>query len=191
MLRNHAGRAGRGPGQRAHRAGPRGEPAAGRAAAAGPTPGEVPAGLVPLLSASGPRDQSAIAAFSADPAAAVADLTAHGFKHAYVAQYAEAGGARVVSVVVVRFGDEAGAVADLTGDLAAGSGEVLALPLVGDAPAGAQARRQPLPGQAVGELVTVRFRRGATTWLLAYGDRPSADPQVALRLARLLTDRTT
>ena len=52
-----------------------------------------------------------------------------------------------------------------------------------------QVRRQPLPGDDAGELVTVRIRKGATTWLLAYGARPTADPQVPVELARALVDR--
>jgi hypothetical protein len=91
-------------------------------------------------------------------------------------------------VVVVRFADAAGAKADLEGDLAGSSGDVVATEQVGEA---SQARRQPLPGEAGGELVTLRFRQGATTWLLAYGARPTADPQVAVALARALVERAT
>ena len=153
-----------------------------------PQPDEVPPGMVPLLAATGSRDAAAIAEFSADPAAASTALREHGFERAYVAQYADPRDGRVLSVVVVRFADAAGATADLTGDLAASAGE-----LVQTAPVGqqSQVRRQPLPGDEEGELVTVRFRQGATTWLLAYGARPTADPQVAVELARLLGERST
>ncbi len=151
-----------------------------------PTPAEVPTGMVPLLTSSGPRDAAAIAAFSADPGAAAKDLAAHGFQRAYVAQYAEPTGSRVLSVVVSRFADAAGATADLAGDLAASSGEALPAPDVGEQ---SQARRQPLPGTTPGQLVTLRFRQGATTWLLAYGDRPSADAAAVSGLAPLLVAR--
>lgn len=151
-----------------------------------PTPAEVPAGMVPLLTGSGPRALQAVADYSADPAAAARSLTEHGFRSAYVAQYADPAGARVLSVVVVRFASPQGAEDDLEGDLASSSGEVVDGGTVGEA---SQARRQPLPGGGPGELVTLRFRQGATTWLLAYGDRPEADADVALRLGALLAAR--
>ena len=151
-----------------------------------PAPDEVPPGMVPLLTASGPRDVAAIAAYSGDPAAAAAALTEHGFSSAYVVQYADPAGARVLSVVVVRFADAVGATADLTADLAGSSGDVVERERVGEA---SQVRRQPLPGAGGGELATVRFRQGATTWLLAYGDRPTADAAVAVRLGQLLAAR--
>ena len=153
-----------------------------------PEPDEVPAGMVPLLAGSGSRDARAIAEFSADPAAAARALADHGFRSAYVAQYAHPTDGRVLSVVVVRFADAAGAQADLASDLAGTTGDVLDLPPVGET---SQARRQPLPGDQPGELVTLRFRDGPTTWLLAYGARPTADPQVLLELARPLVERAT
>lgn len=153
-----------------------------------PTPEEVPPGMVPLLAGSGSRDAAAIAEFSADPAAAAKALAEHGFRSAYVAQYAHPSDGRVLSVVVARFADAAGAKADLEGDLAASSGDVVAVETVGEQ---SQLRRQPLPGDAGGELVTLRFRQGAITWLLAYGERPSADPQVAVGLAGPLLERLT
>ena len=153
-----------------------------------PEPDEVPPGMVPLLAGSGGRDAAAIAEFSSDPAAAAEALAEHGFRNAYVAQYAHPTDGRVLSVVVVRFADAAGAQADLEGDLASSSGEVVAVGTVGEQ---SQLRRQPLPGDDAGELVTLRFRQGATTWLLAYGARPTADPQVAVELAQPLLERTT
>ena len=96
------------------------------------------------------------------------------------------GAGRVLSAVVVRFADAAGAEADLAGDLTGAGGEVVDVPTVGEQ---SQVRRQPLPGESDGELVTVRFREGATTWLLAYGAAPKADPAVAVELARALVDR--
>jgi hypothetical protein len=152
-----------------------------------PEPQEVPTGMVPLLAGSGARDARAIAEFSADPAAAASALASHGFRSAYVAQYAHPSDGRVLSVVVARFADAAGATADLTGDLAGSAGEVVEVANVGDA---SQARTQPLPGSEEGELVTLRFRKGATTWLLAYG-APQADPQVAVELAERLVERAT
>lgn len=151
-----------------------------------PAPDEVPAGMVPLLAGSGARDLQAVAGFSSDPVAAAAALTANRFSSAYVAQYAHPSDGRVLSVVVARFADAAGAEADLAADLAGSSGDVLDVPVVGE---GSQARRQALPGEGGGELVTLRFRAGPTTWLLAYGARPTADPQVAVALARVLVDR--
>ena len=76
-------------------------------------------------------------------------------------QCADPAGARVLSVVVKR-------------------------ERVGEA---SQLRRQPLPGAGGGELATVRFRQGPTTWLPAYGDRPAADADNAVRLGQLLAAR--
>lgn len=153
-----------------------------------PAPEEVPPGMVPLLTGSGSRDAAAIAGFSADPAAAARALAAHGFRSAYVAQYAHPTDGRVLSAVVVRFGDAAGAQADLAGDVSGAGGDLVEVPQIGEQ---SQVRRQPLPDaqDAPGQLVTVRFRQGATTWLLAYGARPTADPLVPVELARMLVDR--
>lgn len=140
--------------------------------------------MVPLLTGSGRRDAAAIAGFSSDAKAAAALLAAHGFASAYVAQYADPTSPQVLSVVVVRFATEQGATADLNGDLAGSSGELVQAVAVG---AASQLRRQPLPGG--GELLTLRFRVGATTWLLAYGNRPTAGTDVALRLGQLLAGR--
>ena len=153
-----------------------------------PAPDEVPTGMVPLLTGSGQRDAAAVAAYSADPVAAAASLSAHGFESAYVAQYADPNGAQVLSVVVARFADVAGATADLEGDLAGSSGEVLKVATVGEV---SQTRRQALPGASDGELVTLRFRQGRTTWLLAYGNQPRADAQVAAALGRMLVERAS
>jgi hypothetical protein len=150
-----------------------------------PHTADLPAGLVAILAGSGPRDAHAIAGYSADPKAAGTLLTQHGFRSAYVAQYADPATGRVLSVVVSRFSTAAGATADLDADLTASTGEQVKADQVGEK---SDVRRQPLPGGA-GQLITVRFRKGATTWLVAYGARPAADPDVAVALAKALADR--
>lgn len=152
-----------------------------------PTPAEVPAGMTPILTATGPRDAKAIAAFSADPVAAGKALAANGFRRAYVAQYAHPATGEVLSVVAVRFATAKGATADLAADLKASSGTRVALAAVGDQSA---ATTQPLPKDG-GELLTLRFRSGPTTWLVAYGKKPTPDSAVALRLAKALVSRAT
>jgi hypothetical protein len=152
-----------------------------------PTPAEVPPGLTPLLTATGPRDAAAVAAYSADPAAAGKALKAHGFRKAYVAQYANPGDGRVVSVVVVRFATAKGATDDLSGDIASSGGTKLSIEKVGEA---SSATSQALPDGG-GELVTLRFRSGPTTWLVAYGAKPKADPAIAVRLAKAVLSRAT
>ncbi len=149
-----------------------------------PRPDDVPSGLLPVVSGSGPRDLRAVAAFSADPAPAAEALRAHGFTSAYVAQYAEPSGAqgRVLSVVVARFTTLEGAADDLAGDLAAsGPGEPA------DVGSGGSLRVQPLPG-GTGQLTTLRFRVGVRTWLLASG-APEADRETVLALGRTLAGR--
>ena len=150
-----------------------------------PRNADLPPGLIPILAGSGPRDARAIAAYSADPKAAGTLLASHGFRNAYVAQYADPATGRLLSVVVSRFVTAAGATADLATDLAASTGEQVSGATVGEL---SQVRRQPLPG-GKGQLVTVRFRKGATTWLVAYGAVPTADPKVATDLAMTLAAR--
>lgn len=150
-----------------------------------PTPAEAPAGMTPLLTATGPRDLSAIAAFSADPAAAGRALKANGFSSAYAVQYAHPTDGRVLSVVAVRFRTVKGASADLAGDITASGGTKVAVEQVGDQSA---ASTQPLPDNG-GQLLTLRFRSGPTTWLVAYGARPAPDPAVAVRIAKALVSR--
>ena len=150
-----------------------------------PRTADLPPGMVAILAGSGPRDAAAIAAYSADPKAAGALLRTHGFRSAYVAQYADPATGRSLSVVVSRFGTASGAAADLGADLAGSSGERITAETVGDR---SDVRRQPLPG-GKGQLVTVRFGKGATTWLVAYGASPTADPTVAVDLARVLAGR--
>lgn len=150
-----------------------------------PRSSDLPPGLVAILAGSGPRDAAAIAAYSADPTSAAALLTTHGFRSAYVAQYADPATDRVLSVVVSRFSTAAGATADLGADLTASTGDQVTAATIGEQ---SQVRRQPLPA-GKGELVTVRFRKGATTWLVAYGAGPTADPAVAVELATALAAR--
>lgn len=151
-----------------------------------PTPTEVPAGLVPLLQASGPRDSAAVAGFSSDPGAAAQSLTARGFTDAYVAQYAAPGDPRTLTVVVVRFATADGARADLEADLAESAGDVVPAAQVGEA---SQVRRVTLPEDDGLDLVTVRFQVGTTTWLLAWRAPVPADAEVPLALARELAAR--
>jgi hypothetical protein len=146
---------------------------------------DLPAGLVAILAGSGPRDAHSIAGYSADPKSAGTLLTQHGFRNAYVAQYADLATGRVLSVVVSRFSTAAGATADLDADLSASTGEQIKAAVIGEK---SDVRRQPLPG-GKGQLVTVRFRKGATTWLVAYGASPTADPKVATDLAATLAGR--
>ncbi len=152
-----------------------------------PSPEEVPAGLVPLLMATGPRDAHAIAAFSADAGKAGKTLKAHHFTGAYAAQYADPADGRVLSVVVSQFATPKDAQADYASDTSATGGT--ALPAAGRVGAASEVRTQALPGQSKGQLVTVRFRVGRLTWLVAYGAAPTADPQVAMALSRLLAGR--
>jgi hypothetical protein len=150
-----------------------------------PRTADLPAGMVAILAGSGPRDAHAIAAFSADPKQAGTLLAQHGFRSAYVAQYADPATGRTLSVVVSRFSTAAGATADLDADLSSSTGETVKAATIGEK---SEVRRQPLPSGG-GQLVTVRFRKGATTWLVAYGASPTADPAVAVDLATTLATR--
>ena len=155
-----------------------------------PTPEEVPAGMVPLVTGSGPRTRDVVASSSGAGAAATtaaARLTKHGFTKAYVAQYANQATAQAVTVLVSEFTDVAGAKADLTDDLMGFAGKVVATPTLGEQ---SQVTTQETPGAGASQLVLVRFRRGVHTWLLSYSASPTAEPKVAIDLATALLART-
>lgn len=148
-----------------------------------PQPDEVPAGMVPVLSGSGPKTLDVVAGYSSSGPAAVAGLKAHGFERAYVAQYASEATGQVVSVLVTRFATAAGATADLADDLKAEQGKKVPTGTLGEQ---SSVTLQDVKG---GQLVLARFRRGVNTWSLAY-QAPAAEPSVAIDLAKRLLDRT-
>jgi hypothetical protein len=156
-----------------------------------PTPEEVPAGMVPVLAGSGERDLQTIAGYSGTGAAATAaaaSLTKHGFTKAYVAQYANQATGQVLSVVVSQFATAAGATADYDSDANAAKGSVITTETVGDA---SSATKQTITGSVSSELVLLRFRRGTTTWAVAYQAAPTADPAVPVMIAKAVLARTT
>ncbi|HEU0132399.1 MAG TPA: hypothetical protein VFQ85_15555 [Mycobacteriales bacterium] len=152
-------------------------------------PGEVTSTLVPIAAQTGTRDLNSIAAFSADPAGARTTLQQHGFQSAYVVQYADPKTAAVVTNVVTKFATVAGATADLTGDLAAAgkTGAAFAVTGLGDQAGGVRGKFQ--ADTADGSLVTLRWRVGDTTWLLAVGARNPVDADGVRRLADKLVAR--
>ncbi len=155
-----------------------------------PSPQEIPAGMVPLVAGSGARTLDVVASYSGTGQAATAAasrLTKHGFKKAYVAQYANQATAQGITVLVSEFGDAAGAKADLTDDLLGFAGKVVATPTLGEQ---SQVTVQETPGAGASQLVLVRFRRGVNTWLLSYSATPTAEPKVAIDLATTLLART-
>ena len=155
-----------------------------------PTPAEAPAGMVPVLTGSGPRDLTTIAGYSGTGATAkvaAAKLTAHGFVSAYVAQFDNPGTKQVLSVVVSSFSAPGGAMADFADDLAGAQGTPVAAQMLGEASA---VTIQNVPGTVPSQLVLVRFRRDTHVWLLAY-KAPTADPKIATGLATALLDRTS
>lgn len=155
-----------------------------------PAPDEVPAGMVPVVLGSGPRDLAVVASYSGTGAAATqaaAALRAHGFQAAYVAQYANQATGQVLSVVVSRFATQAGAVADFAADEKQTHAAPVVAEQVGDA---SVVTSQPVPGKTTGTLVLLRFRRGTDTWVVAYQAAPTADPKVAVALGKRLLERT-
>ncbi|MCW2599058.1 MAG: hypothetical protein JWM02_887 [Frankiales bacterium] len=155
-----------------------------------PRPDEVPAGMVPVIAGSGPRNLKTVAGYSgtgATATAAAAKLRAHGFVKAYVAQYANPSTGQVMSIVVSTFATAVGATADFGDDQAGARGKRAVTPTLG---AASSVTVQDLPGSVVSQLVLVRFRRGTTTWSLAYKAGPVADPQLAIGVATALLRRT-
>ncbi|MCU1588735.1 MAG: hypothetical protein JWN31_2228 [Frankiales bacterium] len=155
-------------------------------------PDEVPAGMVPILQGSGPRDAKVVASYSGSgPAAAEAEarLKAHKFQSAYVAQYANAATAQVIVVVVSRFATPADAAADFADDIKSSQGKTVpTATTIGEQSA---VTTQPLPGTPKTDLVLVRFRRDSRTWSLAYRAPTTADVQLPIQLATSLLARTS
>lgn len=155
-----------------------------------PSPTEVPAGMVPVVLGSGSRDLDAVAAYSgtgAIKAQAAAALRAHGFQQAYVAQYANQTTGQGLTIVVSRFATGAGATADFSDDEKGTAGTTVSSEQLGDA---SSVTKQTIPGSVQSELVLVRFLRGTDTWVIAYQAAPTADPTVAVELAKHLLART-
>lgn len=149
-------------------------------------PNEVGSSLVPIAAQTGTRDVSGIAAFSANPKTAKTQLDKHGFQSAYVVQYADPATNAVVTNVVTKFSTAAGATADLTADLAAasaGGGAAFPVTGLGDQAGGVRGKRD--DASVEGSLVTLRWRSGDTTWLLAV----SATTLVAQDGVRKLADQ--
>jgi hypothetical protein len=149
-------------------------------------PGEVGRNLTPIAMQTGARDVTGIAAFSADAKAAQKQLEKDGFQSAYVVQYADPATNAVVTNVVTKFATVEGATADLTADLKAsetGGGAVFPVSGLGDQAGGVRGKRD--DKSVEGSLVTLRWRRGDTTWLLAV----SASTLVAQDGVRKLADQ--
>lgn len=150
-------------------------------------PDEVPDGVVPLIAQTGPADIAKIASFSADPGKAETSLKEHGFTSAYVATYGDEATGRIVVSVVTRFQTEQGATDDLAADLAASTGTKVEVDDLGDQAGGV---RGPLdPATDNGELVTLRWRKGSTTWLLAVGAQGDVDDDAVITLAKKVLSR--
>jgi hypothetical protein len=151
-------------------------------------PDEVSRPLVPISAQTGARDITSIAAFSADPKTAKKSLQDHGFQSAYVVQYADPATSAVVTNVVTKFATVEGATADLTADLTSSgkTGTAFDVTGLGDQAGGVRGALQ--KGAATGTLVTLRWRVGDTTWLLAVGAPKPVDADGVRGLAdRLMT----
>lgn len=155
-----------------------------------PQPQDVPTGMIPLLQQTGPADLTRLSSFSSNPTSTKASLIKHGFEEGYVAEYADLPNGRSITVVVTRFASAAGAGADITDDLAAKlptSGHAVIVPLIGDQAGGVS---QPLPNGPKGaELVTIRFRVGELTWLVAVGSNGAVDVTAVSGIASNLAAR--
>jgi hypothetical protein len=139
---------------------------------------------------SGPRDLAVVAGYSgtgATAAAAAAKLRKHGFRKAYVAQYLDQKTLQVLSIVAATFATTAGATADFADDQVGAQGKKVVTPTLGEA---SSVTIQDLPGKPASQLVLVRFRRGPTTWSLAYKATSPADPKLPLDLAAAVLKRT-
>jgi hypothetical protein len=152
-------------------------------------PQEVTTNLVPIAAQTGTRDVKGIAGFSADPKAAEQALTKNGFQSAYVVQYADPATNAVITNVVTKFATAEGATTDLTADLAASAktGAVFPVEGLGEQAGGIRGKRDDASPE--GSLVTLRWRSGDTTWLLAVSASTLVDQAGVRRLADKLMTR--
>lgn len=148
-------------------------------------PNEVGNTLVPIAMQTGARDINGIAAFSANPATAEKALERNGFQSAYVVQYADPATNAVVTNVATKFATVEGATADLTADLKSvgRGGAAFDVTGLGDQAGGVRGKADDKAPE--GSLVTLRWRSGDTTWLLAV----SASTLVEQAGVRKLADR--
>jgi hypothetical protein len=148
---------------------------------------DVPDGFVPLLAQTGPADIAKIAGFSSDSAAAEKSLREHGFKQGYVVQYGDPKSGRFIVNVVATFETEAGATADLTADIesARKTGTPFPVTDLGDQAGGVRGANG-ATAQTASDLVTVRWRKGSTTWLLAVGASGTVEQDAVVSLARIV-----
>ena len=148
-------------------------------------PAEVPRNLIAFAQNTGTQDAKTIAAFSSDPKKAEKALVRNGFQSAYVVQYGDPATSAVVVNVVAKFATAAGAETDLTADLKAAerTGAVFPVTGLGEQAGGIRSKRD--DKSVEGSLVTLRWRQGDTTWLLAV----SASTVVAQDGVRKLADQ--
>ncbi|HVF19035.1 MAG TPA: hypothetical protein VNA14_02195 [Mycobacteriales bacterium] len=148
---------------------------------------DVPDGFVPLLAQTGPADVVRIAGFSSDSTAAEKSLREHGFKQGYVVQYGDQKTGRFIVNVVATFDTEAGATADLTADITSAQKGGTPFPVtgLGDQAAGVRGAKG-AAAQTASDLVTVRWRKGSTTWLLAVGASGTVEQDAVVSLAKIV-----
>jgi len=153
---------------------------------------DVPDGFVPLLTQTGPADITKIAGFSSDSAAAESSLREHGFDTGYVVQYGDQKSGRFIVNVVSTFETTEGATADLTADLesARKSGTPFIVTDLGDQAGGVRGGNGSSK-QTASDLVTVRWRKGSTTWLLAVGASGTVEQDAVVKLARIVLEHAT
>ena len=151
---------------------------------------DVPDGFVPLLAQTGPADITRIAGFSVDSTAAEKSLREHGFDEGYVVQYGHQKSGRFIVNVVATYETAEGAEADLTADLESARKTGIPFPVtdLGDQAGGVRGANG-ASAQTASDLVTVRWRKGSTTWLLAVGATGTVEQEAVVKLARIVLER--
>jgi hypothetical protein len=104
-------------------------------------------------------------------------------------QYGDPQASAVVTNVVTKFATVAGATADMTADIAASArtGTPFDVSGLGDQAGGVRGKLEPTLPE--GTLITIRWRVGDTTWLLAVGARNAVDEASVRKLADKLIGR--
>jgi hypothetical protein len=154
-----------------------------------PGPADVPAGMeLTGGGVSGPVDAGEVSSLSSYPEAAEKALAANGFTSGYQVQYVDPASGALVTATVARFAAPAGAKAHFARDVAEARSEAKQVPVngLGDE---AAASSFSVPEGDVDEVYGLRFRKGATWWVLSTAAPGKADRALARRLAETLLQR--
>jgi hypothetical protein len=156
-----------------------------------PAPADVPAGMqLTGGGVSGPVDADEVSSLSSYPEAAEKALGVNGFESGYQVQYVDPASGALVTATVARFAAPEGAKAHFARDVAEARSEAAQESVTGLGDEAAQSSFS-VPEGDVDEVFALRFRKGATWWVLSTAAPGKADRALARRLAETVLERAS